>query len=154
MANGRRGGPTRRATSCTPIRRSPGWHLRQHRQYRRRRGHQWSFHTSAAAGPGGALILTTLLTVLTVCSVVARIRMTLFPARPSRLNAMWMPSTRRNVCARPRRPASAGFSKQALTSAQIRAVPAFLCRRRRARSAIRSQGPMRRPSSSPKATRR
>jgi hypothetical protein len=153
MANGRRGGPNRRATSCTPIRRSQGWHLRQHRQYRRRRGHQWSFHTSAAAGPGGVLILTTtLLTVLTVCSVVARIRMTLFPARPSERNvdAEYPQERLRATQAANQR----GFSKQALTNAQIRAVRAFLCRRRRARSAIRSQGPMRRPSSSPKATRR
>src|SRR5262249_60624117 len=42
----------------------------------------------------------TLPTLLTVFSGVARIRMTLFPARPSRLNV-------RNVCARRRRPASA-----------------------------------------------
>ncbi len=38
------------------------------------------------------------------------------PARPSRLNAMLMPGTRRNVCARPTRPTSAGFSKQPPTA--------------------------------------
>jgi len=43
-------------------------------------------------------------------SRVRRILMILLPARPSRLNAMSMPSTRRNVCARRRRPASAPAS--------------------------------------------
>ena len=39
----------------------------------------------------------TLLTVPTVFSRVARIRMILFPARPSRLKAMSMPTARRKV---------------------------------------------------------
>jgi hypothetical protein len=42
------------------------------------------------------------------------ILITLVPGRPSRLNAMSMPRTRRNVCARRRQPASArGFFGQA-----------------------------------------
>src|SRR5262245_52837062 len=57
----------------------------------------------------------TLPTVLTVFSVVARIRMTLFPARPSRLNVISMPNARRNVCARaPARRRSAALTVAAL----------------------------------------
>jgi hypothetical protein len=139
MASGRRVGPSVGATSCTPIRRSQGRHLRQHRQYttvtspdraradRSNRDDQWSSQISAAAGSVDVLTLTTLLTVLTVCSVVLRIRMTLSPARPSRLNVMSMPSARRNVCARRKRPASArGFLGQpALSreSSQLLAAP-------------------------------
>jgi hypothetical protein len=86
-----------------------GRHLRQHRQHRRRlqgparsghpltkSGRQLSLHRSPAGKGGGS---ETLLTVLTVFSVVACIRMILFPTRPSRLNVISMPGTRRNVYA-------------------------------------------------------
>jgi hypothetical protein len=43
-------------------------------------------------------------TVLTVVSGVARIRITLLPARPSRLKATSMPRARKNVCAPRKRP--------------------------------------------------
>jgi len=42
----------------------------------------------------------TVLTVLTGFSGVLHIRMMLCPARPSRLNVISMPNTRRNACAR------------------------------------------------------
>jgi hypothetical protein len=45
-----------------------------------------------------------MLTVLTVFSGPVRILITLVPARPSRPKAMWIPSTRRNVSARRKRP--------------------------------------------------
>ena len=61
----------------------------------------------------GAPSPRTLLTVQTVFSRVRRILMILLPAWPSRLNVMSMPSPRRNVCTRRRRPASArGFLGQ------------------------------------------
>jgi len=47
------------------------------------------------------------LTVLTVRSAAARILMIRLPARPSRWNAMSMPTARSEVCARRSRPASA-----------------------------------------------
>src|SRR5215470_3063114 len=50
--------------------------------------------------------MLTVLTVLTVFSGLVLILITLVPARPSRPKAMWMPSTRRNVCARRNRLAS------------------------------------------------
>src|SRR5438874_2842254 len=50
----------------------------------------------------------------------ACILMILLPARPSRLNVMSMPRTRRNVCARRRRPASArGFLGQPARSVEM-----------------------------------
>ena len=55
--------------------------------------------------------------VLTVFSTDVRILITLFPARPSRLKAMSMPSARRNVCARRKWPARArGFLGQPMLS--------------------------------------
>ena len=59
----------------------------------------------------------------------ACILMILLPARPSRLNVMSMPRTRRNVCARRRRPASAlGFLGQPVLSLEmpppLRSAPA------------------------------
>jgi hypothetical protein len=51
-----------------------------------------------------------MLTVLTVFSVLVLIQIILVPVRPSRENAISIPSVRRNVCARRSRPASArGF---------------------------------------------
>jgi hypothetical protein len=59
--------------------------------------------------------------------------MILFPARPSRLNAMSMPSARRNVCARRRRPASArGFLGQPVLSLGIPLLRPALTRKRSA----------------------
>ena len=55
----------------------------------------------------------TLLTLLTVFSENERIRITLLPDRPWRLNAISIPSARRNVCARRKWPARArGFFGQ------------------------------------------
>jgi hypothetical protein len=104
--------------------RAPGWpvfipfaqnksrRLRQHRQHRRGRGgpvpsrarshqpRQTGLSTVGAGGAGAACaepdpLLPMLLTVLTVFSTVACILMTLFLARPSRLNVMSMPNARR-----------------------------------------------------------
>ena len=65
------------------------------------------------AGPQGCCselapdpLSLTLLTGLTVFSGNERIRITLLPARPSRLNAISIPSARRNVCARDRHPSA------------------------------------------------
>jgi hypothetical protein len=54
----------------------------------------------------------------------ARILMILLPSRPQRLNVMSMPKTRRKVCARRRRPASArGFWGQPVLSLDIPSTP-------------------------------
>src|SRR6516165_6282831 len=74
--------------------------------------------------------LLTLLTVLTVFSSEVRILITRFPARPSRLKAMSMPSARRNVWARRKCPARArGFLSRA---APVLPVRSRLARRRSA----------------------
>ena len=74
----------------------------------------------------------TLLTVLTVFSGNERIRITLLPARPSRLNAISIPSARRNVCARRKWPARArGFFGQPVPSLGIRSLLRSTLTRRR-----------------------
>ena len=67
--------------------------------------------------------LLTLLTVLTMFSGDERIRIILLPARPSRLNAISIPSARRNVCARRKWPARArGFLGQPVPPLGIRSL--------------------------------
>ena len=83
-------------------------------------------------------------TVLTVFSLVARIRMTLFPARPSRLNVISMPNARKNVCARRRRPARArGFLDQPVLSRAAPSLPPLPpTRRRSAALPVHELGPL------------
>ncbi len=95
--------------------------------------HQPALSSAVAGGAGAACaspapLSPTLLTVLTIFSSVLRILIILLPARPSRLNVISMPNTRRKVCARPRRPTSAGFFQTASDNCPIRAVRALLCR--------------------------
>src|SRR2546430_1073694 len=125
-----------------------GGKYRQHRQHRlrpywapaggREPGRQLSSQTGYA-GPQGCCsesapdpLSLTLLTVLTVFSGHERIRITLLPARPSRLNAISMPSARRNVCARRKWPARArGFFGQPVPSLGIRSLLRSTLTRRR-----------------------
>jgi hypothetical protein len=66
-----------------------------------------------------------MLTVLTVCHELACSLMIRLPAWPSRLTAISMPSARREVCARRKRPATArGFWGQPVRSLPI---PSLLC---------------------------
>ena len=74
----------------------------------------------------------TLLTVLTVFSGNERIRITLLPDRPWRLNAISIPSARRNVCARRKWPARArGVFGQPVPSLGIRSLLRSTLTRRR-----------------------
>ena len=74
----------------------------------------------------------TLLTVLTVFSGNERIRITLLPDRPWRLNAISIPSARRNVCARRKWPARArGVFGQPVPSLGIRSLLHSALTRRR-----------------------
>src|SRR5438094_1208520 len=58
--------------------------------------------------------------------------MILFPARPSQLNVISMPSARRNVCSRRRRPARArGFFGQPVLSLEMPSLPRSAPARRR-----------------------
>src|SRR6516164_3134998 len=85
------------------------WILRQHRQHRLPLS-----AAPAAASAGLDPLPRTVLTVLTVFSSDVRILITRFPARPSRLKAISMPSARRNVWVRRKCPARArGFLSQA-----------------------------------------
>ena len=101
-------------------------------------GRQLSSQTGYA-GPQGCCsesapdpLSLTLLTVLTVFSGNERIRITLLPARPSRLNAISIPSARRNVCARRKWPARArGFFGQPVPSLGIRSLLRSTLTRRR-----------------------
>jgi hypothetical protein len=91
------------------------------------------------AGPQGCCsesapdpLSLTLLTVLTVFSGNERIRITLLPDRPSRPNAISIPSARRNVCARRKWPARArGFFAQPVPSFGIRSLLRSTLTRRR-----------------------
>src|SRR6202048_4963031 len=68
-------------------------------------------------------LIGSLLTVLTIFSRLVRMVMILFPARPSRLKTISMPSARRKVWARRRRPASArGFSGQPVRHVKVLAL--------------------------------
>jgi hypothetical protein len=85
--------------------------------------------------PDSGPLSRTLLTVLTVFSRDARILITLLPVRPSRLKEMSMPSVRRNVCARRKRPARArGFLGQpalslvCLACSMLQRVPIIVVR--------------------------
>src|SRR6266511_914068 len=127
-----------------------GGKYRQHRQHRLRP--YWAPAGGASqverssqtgyAGPQGccsesapdplSLTLLTVLTVLTVFSGNERIRITLLPARPSRLNAISIPSARRNDCARRKWPARArGFFAQPVPFFGIRSLLRSTLTRRR-----------------------
>jgi hypothetical protein len=72
-----------------------------------------------------------MLTVPTVFSVLVHTLIILVPSRPSRENAISIPSVRRNVCARRSRPASArGFFAHAVPpETSSRALSAHKCKR-------------------------
>ena len=136
------------AVGDAPIARKERWPLRQHRQHRLRREQVDSSRRNRdMPGPQGcrsesapdALSLT-LLTVLTVFSGNERIRITLLPDRPWRLNAISIPSARRNVCARRKWPARArGVFGQPVPSLGIRSLLRSTLTRRRS-AALPVQG--------------
>src|SRR6516225_9756554 len=118
-----------------------------HLQGGREPGRQLSSQTGYA-GPQGCCsesapdpLSLTLLTLLTLFSGNERIRITLLPARPSRLNAISIPSARRNVCARRKWPARArGFFAQPVPSFGIRSLLRSTLTRRRSAALPVQQG--------------
>ena len=101
----RKGGPCVSTVSivCGPTGHLQGW----------ARARSTAVVATGYAGPQGCCsesapdpLSLTLPTVLTVFWGNERIRITLLPARPSRLNAISIPSARRNVCARDRHPSA------------------------------------------------
>jgi hypothetical protein len=83
-------------------------HLRQHRQHREHVSCLFSIPATTDWPPAPLLRgVPTMLTVLTLSSALVLTLMILVPPRPARENVISMPSVRRNVCVRRRRPASA-----------------------------------------------